>query len=252
MKCENCGGNLSLEDLNCPYCGAINKHAQEHVREMKWYQGAFRRTQNDVYAATQKYAGITVRLIIIAVLLILCVVMAIVGAQSYSIRRMILEKRADRNFVEYSAVMNEYLENEEYIDFHAFVEANCIDGYDTDYEHYIPVIRASSQYAYTYEYIMGVYTEIQKGSDVNIIRDRVGFLVDQLNYFYESLDMARYEYCEGADTPKNREALERMELNVRALLQTYCGLTKEEADSLGELSQARRMVLLEDCIGYAE
>lgn len=252
MKCENCGGNLSLEDLNCPYCGTINKHAQQHARDMKHYHGEFQSTQKDVYATTKRYAGITVRAIIIAVLLILCIVLAVIGSQSYSIRRMILENRAERNFNEYSAKMDEYLENEDYMAFHAFVEANSIYGYDTDYEKYIPVMRASSQYTYLYECIMGTYTEIQKKSDIETIQSRVDYLSDQLNYFYEALDMEKYSYCEGGDSPENRTAFERMEQNVEALLQTYCGLTQEDAESLMELSEARRMVLLEERISYAE
>lgn len=252
MKCENCGGNLSLEDLNCPYCGTPNKHAQQHVRDMKRYHGEFQSTQKDVYATTKKYTGIMVRAVIIAVLLILCVVFAVVGSQSYSIRRMILERRAERNFTEYSAILDEYLELEDYMAFHAFIEANSIYGYDTDYEKYVPVIRATSQYTYLYEYIMGAYTEIQQGADAETIESRVGFLADQLNYFYETLDMEKYDYCDGADSPENRAAFEQMEKNVQALLRTYCGLTKEEAENLKTLSEARRMVLLEERIGYAE
>lgn len=252
MKCENCGGNLSLEDLNCPYCGTVNKHAQQHVRDMKRYHGEFQETKKDVYATATKYTGITVRAIMIAVLLILTVVLAIVGAESYSFRRILLEKRAEKNFAEYCAVMDQYLEKEDYMAFHAFVEANSIGGYDTDYEKYIPIMRASSQYTYLYDNILGVYTNTLKENEDSMASDRVKYLSEQLNYFYDSLDMENYEYIENYDSLQNRNALAQMEQNVKALLQTYCGLTKEDVDGLGEMSEARRMVLLEERIEYAK
>ena len=252
MKCENCGGNLSLEDLNCPYCGSINKHAQQHVHDMKRYHGEFQDTKKDVYATTKKYTGITVRLLIIAVLLILSVVMAIIGSQSYSIRRHLLEKRAERNYAEYSVIMDTYLENEEYIAFHTFVEANSIYGYDTPYEKYIPVIRVSAQYMYVYDYIMGLHTKLYRDTDKESIERQIMYLSEQLNDFYDAMDMENYNYINGADAPLNQEAIAQMEQNIKALLQTYCGLTNEDVTGLQKLSEAKRMVLLEERIGYAE
>ena len=109
MKCENCGGNLSLEDLACPHCGTINRQAQQHARDMRKYHGEFQDTQKAVYAVTKRYAGITTRVVIIAILLIITVIFAIVASESYSIKRNILQKRAERNFEEYSAQMEQYL-----------------------------------------------------------------------------------------------------------------------------------------------
>ena len=252
MKCEHCGGNLSLEDLNCPYCGAINKHAQQHIHDMKRFQYEFQDTKKEVYAATQKYTGITVRALVIAVLLILSIGLAVIGSESYSIRRYIMEKRAERNYTQYSAIMDEYLENEDYIAFYAFVEANVINGYDTPYEKYVPVIRVSNQYMYLYDHIMGTYTKMRQSQDKETIERQVGYLSEQLNYFYNVLDMENYEYINGGDSPQNKAAIAQMESNANALLQTYCGLTSEEVAGLQEMSEAKRMVLLEERIVYAE
>ena len=35
MRCENCGGEISLEAAFCEYCGSPNAHAQSHAKEMK-------------------------------------------------------------------------------------------------------------------------------------------------------------------------------------------------------------------------
>ena len=60
MKCEFCNGNMSLEDLHCPHCGQINKHAQQHIRDMQRYQGEFNETKEDVITVTQKYSLVKV------------------------------------------------------------------------------------------------------------------------------------------------------------------------------------------------
>ena len=59
MKCEHCGGNLTLEMLACPYCGKENPHAKQHIRDMKKYQGDFSDTRSEVYSVVNKYSGIT-------------------------------------------------------------------------------------------------------------------------------------------------------------------------------------------------
>ena len=250
MKCEKCGGNLSLEDLKCPYCGEINKHAQQHIRDMERFQGEFQDTKENVYATAKRFTAVSVRMIVIAALVVLAVALAILGSRSYSLRRWILEKRAERNVAEYSAVMDRYLEEENFMEFSFFTEANRIDGYDTPYETYIPVIRASHQYRYLYSEIMGTYTNWIQDADQETMERCVSYLSDQLNFFYESLDMEKYNYISGVDSEQNKQALAQMEEHVKALLQTYCNLTQEETEALRQLSEAKRTVLLEERIGY--
>ncbi len=252
MKCENCGGNLSLEDATCPHCGTVNSHAQQHIKDMNRYQGEFQKTRKNVYAVTQNYAGITVRAAIITVLLILIVVLSVLAASDYEIESGLARRESNRNFKEYEQLLNQYLEEENYLAFSAFCEARYLRGYDSPYEKYLPVQRASSQYAYLYEYIMRANTKQQEGADREDIARCAEYIGEQLNYFYESLDMERYTYVNGADSEQNRKALERMEQNVRLLLQTYCGLTEEDVADLQSLSNAKRMVLLEERMGYAE
>lgn len=250
MKCENCGGNLSLEDLACPHCGTINRQAQQHVRDMRRYQGEFQDTQKNVYAVTRRYAGITTRVVIIAVLLIITVVFAIFASESYSIKRHILQNRAERNFEKYSAKIEQYLEDEDYIALYAFAEANYIDAYDNEYEKYLPMIRVCNQYTYLYEYIMGYHTKVQQGDDAEYIENQIQYMGEQLNYFYDTLDMENYSYYESVDVEKTQMILARIEEQVKVLLRTYCGLTQEDVESLDGLSEARRMVLLEERMNY--
>lgn len=253
MKCENCGGNLTLEEYSCPHCGSVNKHAQKHVQDMYRYQGEFQNTQSKVYRVTRNYAGITVRATIITILLVIIVVFVVLGTQSYEIRSAINRSKANRNFEKYSAIMDEYIAEEKYLEFIAFWDSKVIDYYDTPYEKYYPILRATRQYEYLYESIMSAYTgmrsEYRYEDDVEYYTDNIA---NQLEYFYNALDQENYAYYEGADSEENLAAVAQMEANVKALLQAYCGLTPEDMESWETLSKAKRIVLLEERMKDAE
>ena len=112
------------------------------------------------------------------------------------------------------------------------------------------MIRVCNQYTYLYEYIMGYHTKVQQGEDAEYIENQIQYMGEQLNYFYDTLDMENYSYYESVDVEQAQVFLERMEQTVKVLLQTYCGLTAEDVESLKELSEARRMVLLEERMSY--
>lgn len=244
MKCENCGGNLTLEEAFCPHCGSVNQLAQKHAQDMKRYQGEFQNAQSRVNRMTGNYAGITVRAAVIALLLIIIVVFMVLGAKGYEIQAAIYQNKANRNFDRYSGIMDEYIAEEKYLEFTAFWEALRARDYDSPYEKYAPVIGAGRQYAYLYEGIMSAYLDAwdSYGNNDFYIENIAG----QLEYFYDTLDFERYSYYEGTDTAENRAALAQMEANVRAWLQAYCGLTEEDMKSWDTLSKAKRIVLLEE------
>lgn len=45
MKCKYCGGEISLEDVKCPYCGRENEEAVQHIKDMQYYQGEFEKAK---------------------------------------------------------------------------------------------------------------------------------------------------------------------------------------------------------------
>lgn len=253
MHCENCGGNLSLEELTCPHCGSINKHAQQHVHDMNRYQGEFADTQTNVYTVTQKYAGITVHAAIITILLILIVVFAVIASLDYEIERGIREGKAKRSYHKYTSIMEEYLAQEDYIAFSTFCDVNGIEPYDTDYEEYYQIIRVSYNYRNIYEAIFeGRSNMQQKYADENTLENAIERIAECLSYFYDTVDVENYAYYDGVDTPEKQAIVNNIVDKVGVLLQTYCGLTAEEAEQLPTLSDAKRRVLLEERMLNAE
>lgn len=242
MKCQYCGGNLSLEAEKCPYCGKINIHAQQHIKDMRDYQGAFADTQSNVYRVARNHSGITVRAVLISVLLLLIVVVIFFHAQMYSIKYDLRESEANRKAKQYKELLEEYLEEENYQAFFYFCNAYNISGYGDAYEEYRPVINVVREYSYLYRYVMELKTA-QREYMYDSSLESIGRTLDS---FYEYMDEESYYFGEAADNAKTREILQAIEEKAEDLLIVYCGLTEEEAASLKELSSAKRMVLIEE------
>ena len=245
MRCEYCGGSISLEAKECPYCGAPNKHAKEHAEDMQRYHRDFETTRSGVQVAAHKYTGTTVRMIIIAIQVIVILILLVLGGKSYDFRRMWLQSKAERNSEQYMKEMDAYLENEDFIAFMTFCDENYIYTYDTVFEKYIPAERASRYYGYVYQNMM----DVQCPPEYHDMEWVLENLVENLDGFYTAIDMNEYTYYEAVDTEANRKALQAMEDKVELMLQSYCGLTIEEAKEFGTLTKARRAIMLEEAVG---
>lgn len=121
MKCKYCGGNLTLEQAYCPHCGRPNEEAAQHVKDMEHYKSNFEDTKSDVYEVAEKNTEIMSHMIIITVLVILCVVVFVVSARSWSIHRGLLQFDAGIRQGSYMKQMEQYLEDEDYIGYQLFV-----------------------------------------------------------------------------------------------------------------------------------
>lgn len=160
MKCKYCGGNLTLEQAYCPHCGRPNEEAAQHVKDMEHYKSNFEDTKSDVYEVTEKNTEIMSHMIIITVLVILCVVVFVVSARSWSIHRGLLQFDAGIRQGSYMKQMEQYLEDEDYIGLSAFCDRHYIRPYSSNnsYEKYQLLMEASGAYRYFYESLMKAVT----------------------------------------------------------------------------------------------
>lgn len=150
MKCKYCGGNLTLEQAYCPHCGRPNEEAAQHVKDMEHYKSNFEDTKSDVYEVAEKNTEIMSHMIIITVLVILCVVVFVVSARSWSIHRGLLQFDAGIRQSSYMKQMEQYLEDEDYIGLSAFCDRHYIRPYSSNnnYEKYQLLMEASGAYRY--------------------------------------------------------------------------------------------------------
>lgn len=246
MKCENCGGNLTLEDVVCPHCEAVNQHAIQHIREMKRYQKDYEGTKQEVYAVTKRYVGVAVRIVIIAVLIVAIIVCGWMSGETYSIKRKLMQAKAERKSEEYKATIDEYLENGEFYALDVYLEVNAIDMGLPAYEEYKAVFSAVSNYRFFYtDLIRCMHPYDEKNLATFPTR-----LEQDLSQFYRLFNEEHYLSIN--DTPQHKKYILQMKEQMEALMVTYCGMTKEEAESIWEMSDAQKMTLLEERLLHEE
>ncbi len=241
MKCPYCGSPLDLDDNFCSHCGKLNEQVRQHVNDMNRYNTEFYETKEDVYETTSRYKTTSVRVVVIAVLVILCVTMSIVLGQSYGIIRDYRRSASERNFEEYSAVLDEYLINGEYQAFEAFVNYHAIDYFDSKYEVYEQVMPMVSQYCWIYTSMMDIATADNMERQLNEIQN----MVVNFETFYRWRDN-EFSYNASVNNEVCKNAVVDIEESLKALLITYCGLTEEEADAFDTYTSSQRGMLLEE------
>jgi hypothetical protein len=246
MKCENCGGNLTLEDVVCPHCESVNQHAIQHIRDMKRYRKDYEGTKEGVYSVIKNYVGVTVRIVIIAVLIVLIFLCARQREDSFSIKLNSMRKEAEKNAEEHKAVIDDYLENGEFRALDYYLEVNVIGVSMPAYEDYKAVFNAISNYSFFYADIIG-YMHPSGEKNLATYPTR---LEEDIRQFYELFDEEHYIniYIQ----PQHKEYILQMKDEMEALMITYCGLTEEEAEGIWEMSKAERMTLLEERLLHEE
>ena len=248
MKCEYCKGTLSLEDEYCPHCGRPNAHAKKHIEDMRYYDSVYEETKGNVYAATKKYAGITVQVVIIAVMLILAVVFCVIGANAYSIRRNMAQTRAEQKAEEYQKQMDEYLENHQFREFYAFCIRNNIDEWSETYQEYRVICSAARTYDYFCQYLISYYSQCSEeqdsGEDYSYLIEEIG---NQIKQFYGCKeDSIGSYYRDIIDVEKTNQVLNDMEQDIWKLMRTYCSFTQEEVENLETMSTSKICVIIEE------
>lgn len=246
MKCENCGGNVTLEDVVCPHCESVNQHAIQHIRDMKRYRRDYERTKEGVYSVIRNYVGVAVRVIIIAVLIVLIFLCARQREDSFSIKLDSMQKAAEKNAKEHKMVIDDYLEDGEFRALSYYLDINMINRGMPAYEDYHAVFDAISNYDFFYQDIIG-YMHPSGEKNLATYPTR---LEEDIRQFYQLFDEENYIniYIQ----PQHKEYIIQMKEQMEALLITYCGLTQEEAKCIWEMSKAERMTLLEERLLHEE
>ena len=130
----------------------------------------------------------------------------------------------------------------------SFFESTDLAFYDAseEYARYYPVQMVARQYTGVYGYIMSIYENPEN------IEWSLDNLSQELTYFYKYMDDREMYYFRDVDPVYYEDTFEAMDTHIKQLFMTYLGFTKEEADGLRELSEAKRMVLLEEKFENAE
>ena len=245
MKCKYCGGDVTLNDHFCPNCGRPVDQAQRHQKEMREYEKEFEETKqqamNKLAANSGGGTAVGIRLAIIAALVFLLFWM-VINLDSYNMNQKREKKAAAKNYEAYVEQIDQYLADRDYTQLAVFANKHELDMNDK-YEDYRYIFYAASDYKNIFE---GLLETAYIGKDTRNLyyAER---LSDHINRFYENILSDSYtRFPENSE--KTEAAYSEMEADLAVLLQKYLHLTKEETDSLRELTKSRRTVLIEQAL----
>lgn len=235
MKCPNCGAPLHMEDKFCTYCGAPNKLAVKHQQDMEHYEREFEKTQEEVLTKTRKAGSLAGFLIVILILIGLNIAAAFLLANSWSIKEDRRHKMVSKRAAEYKAVIDQMLEDQDYIAFSSFYYPNHLSGVK-EFNEYDAVLSYSRNLADIYSYLLDLDNYEYRFAD-----DRIDSSISQIAQDITSLYMdprSMYFYDESLTSDK-MEIIEDIRRQAEALLKAYAGFSEEETGDLGNLSKTR-------------
>lgn len=187
----------------------------------------------------QHVEDIKVRVILIAVLGIILAILMVVKSNSFNIWLGVTKAHNSMQKNTYRVVMDEYLENEDFLGFADYCDDKDIEGYEDGFEDYYYICSA----ARSYQRMCTELVERAFPMKGDVYHDE--WLGETLEYYYQSVKLADTEYPAVEDMTLTKKYLQEMEEQLQALLITYCHLTEEEAASLKEMSKSERSLLIE-------
>ncbi len=253
MKCQFCGSEIGLEDLYCAHCGRPNTAASKHAQDMKKFSKDYNRTKNEVVDSVSNFAGITMRIIIIAALIIGIIIVAIVDSNSYKIVRNKRAKEALKNEKELTAQLDGYLDKGDFIAFSQTVEYWDIDNYRLDghFMKYRPLVYVTNQYS---QLVVEDFGKLMLGSG-SYSKVSVSTMCDNFNYFYK---YTSEEYLEdhyekdSYDGAVVTRCNSQMREDLRTLMEGYLGFTEEEAFAFENGTEGVRTTMLEEAAKHVD
>ena len=245
MKCKYCGGDVTLQDHFCPHCGRPVDQAIRHQKEMREYETEFEATKreaiNKISVSSGGGTAVGIRLAII-VALIAALIWMLINLNAYDINDRREKKLANANYDAYGEQIEQYIADTEFMALSRFADKHRLDMNDK-YKQYRDIFYAAGDYEYVY---LGILETAYLANDTRNLYYAEN-LSENVNRFYEYILTERSAYSD-ADPEKTSAAFKEMEQDLAVLLQKYLHLTKEDTDSLRELSKSRRKVLIEQAL----
>ena len=248
MKCKYCGADVGLEDLVCSHCGMPNEEARKHAQDMQRYSRDYERTKTEVSRSAKKAGRLAAHGIILGLVIVANILVYSLLSNSYSLQRDWQVRKAEKNFQTHQAMMDEYLDKQDYLGFSAYCQASYIDGYSSKYRDYEQSVRMCRQYRYVYADMAKMVFASDKDAD-SIAGYRAESFYDTLDTLYKLITPEYIEeHTYKADTAVSLRTAEGIRKQLNGMLTAFLHLTDEEIESLPAMTKTKRDMLLEEHI----
>jgi len=134
MKCKSCGGEVSLQDKICPYCGRVLTETAGHQAEPDAVKKKSERSKRGLRKALSENIPLVISSVVMLLLIIGICVANYISENAYHFREDAMRKESVEKYDEYSAVIKDYLDAGDYTGFYAFKEYHNIAEYKEPYD----------------------------------------------------------------------------------------------------------------------
>lgn len=242
MKCPNCGGQMGLEDVACPYCDTPNAMAAQHQSDMAHFREEYERTQDEVLENTSGMRRHGSWLVVVTILLVGLVIGIILQASAWDIGHAIREHNVEQDAAADKQMLDTYLEQGDYGKFVGYYDSN--DIYLSSYESYQAVHSAARAYVD----IMQLVDTANRPEELSYTPEHLThvceYLADDLNDIF-TLEK-QYSYALERYLPDSmRPYVEDIRERAGVIAQTYLGLTEEQVKEIPDMSEQKLARLIE-------
>lgn len=228
MKCINCGADFASDQLKCPYCGRVNKHALKLAKELQTYDKAYEEKRNELLETgtgqVLKHLTFGIGIVFLA---IICIVFGCVAFYQYRFSDRSTYEVTGARLTKNREMVGQYLEEKQYI--RAYLLASATDPTNEHFQYY-PEYAADLSDIYSYSLILtGVLHSMEAMDEGNNYAPLLDTDVISMQIFYGS----------GNDSPVKEDLVRE----VDGYLKDYYRLTDEEIEALKESAAGGQFTL---------
>lgn len=246
MKCEFCGGNISIDEAFCTHCGKPNKYHASHRADMDDYEKRFSKTQDEVTETAGRFTVKTFWISFIAVLVALILGEVILLLNVDDINYTLEKKRNAKNAAAIAAELGRLEDEGKYRELGDYYNKYWVSGSNNPTFEYNIV----SDVANSYSNITGSMMDI-------VSRDNISYqtpydIAQKINRYLEQM----YSYIKEAPEKTSNVAYSEKHISscldmieeCHKYLSVYLGIPFETVESFMDISSKERFNILEEYI----
>lgn len=246
MKCEYCGGTLSIENEKCPHCMADNPFYEAHRKDMKAYARRYAATEKKVVDKTERFAKRTLLITIIAILFALNIVVLFVNINMWDINYARHERQNRKHAAENKKIAMQLEADGDYQAFNSFMETKYAYSYNGPMNE-LQTVQAAAGYYRSILQDFGNLIENSYYTDASEFAKRINGHLDSL--YTTRKDFDRENYADNERYQENHKAsVDQIIKEVHEIIEAYLGIDSETLAQFPEMSSAKRQVLIEEAV----
>ncbi|MBR5057328.1 MAG: zinc ribbon domain-containing protein [Clostridiales bacterium] len=243
MKCRSCGGEVSLQDKTCPYCGRVLTETAGHQAEPEQYKKKSEKSKRGLGAALSENIPIVISSVVMLLLIIGLIVANYISENAYHFREDAMQKESVKKYDEYSVLIKNYLDAGDYTGFASFMSYHNIAEYEEPYADLKLLWDITEEYV---DLVCDVEEALIHGPEARIYspENYVFNCRMSINDFYSKFKWDQ----DKIDADPYKDYMYDMKKKANIILETYLGLDDAAREAYLSDSQNKQSAYLEEVI----